>query len=158
MTQRLSWDEYFMSIAIMARGRSPDQFRKVGCVCASSTNRVRATGYNGIKAGATIPDGFYSDRENPLREQITNHAECNALDLCELGSVKTIYITCSPCQICAKRICFHGVNRVVYWESYHREQLFKGIFHFYGVKYSGLPTANKLNVINYLKEQSEIKL
>ncbi|MBP5749413.1 MAG: cytidine deaminase, partial [Firmicutes bacterium] len=50
MSQRPSWDEYFMEMAELARKRSTCLRRGVGAVIVKD-NRVIATGYNGVPRG-----------------------------------------------------------------------------------------------------------
>lgn len=147
---RLSWEEYFLLQTITTKCRSQDKFRQVGAICIGKNNRLLSTGYNGVNAGFEPPDGLYEDRENPLRETITTHAEMNALLLCKPGEVHTIYCTCSPCKNCAKLIVTHGVKNVFYLEEYHRESDYKTIFDFYNVKFSKIKKQTVINVISQL--------
>jgi dCMP deaminase len=55
---RLSWDEYFMGIALMSAKRSADPSTQVGCVIVRSDNRIVSLGYNGFPKG--IEDGTFS--------------------------------------------------------------------------------------------------
>ena len=48
---RLNWDEYFMSIAILASQRSPCKRLQVGSVIVKN-NRLISMGYNGFISGA----------------------------------------------------------------------------------------------------------
>ena len=50
MSNRPTWDEYFMEMAELARQRSTCLRRKVGAVIVKD-NRVIATGYNGVPKG-----------------------------------------------------------------------------------------------------------
>jgi dCMP deaminase len=135
VNKRLTWEEYFTILAIVSAARSPDPFRKVGAVCVSKNNRVLSTGYNGLPSGQDAPLGLYNDRENPLRFQLTIHAEKNALDLCEKGKVDTLITSCSPCFKCANLISEYGVRRVIYFDEYHRDVNFKQIFKKQGILY-----------------------
>ena len=73
MTDRISWNEYFMKAAELASVRSPCERLKVGCVLAKN-NRLISMGYNGFLSGSEhisiVRDGH---------EQATIHAEINAI-------------------------------------------------------------------------------
>lgn len=114
---RPSWDEYFMSIAFLAKSRSPCERLKVGCVLVKN-NKIIGVGYNGFLPGAPhesmIKDG---------REQATIHAEINALanttEKIEFGNFDTIaYITHSPCHNCVKSLLCNGVSTIIYNDLY----------------------------------------
>ncbi len=134
-SKRMSFDVYLLKLAHVVKLRSQDVFRQVGAVCASEGNRILNCGYNGLASGFEPTSGFYTDREDPIRELLTFHAELNALMLCKKGDVKTMALTCSPCKHCAKMIAGYGVERVIYTEEYDREQEYKKIFDFYKIKY-----------------------
>ena len=48
----ISWDEYFMGIAVLSSMRSKDPNTQVGACIVSKNNRILAIGYNGT------PNGF----------------------------------------------------------------------------------------------------
>jgi len=50
MSERLSWDQYFMTITLQVAERSTCSRAKVGAVIARDKN-ILATGYNGAPAG-----------------------------------------------------------------------------------------------------------
>ena len=54
----LSWDEFFMGVAILASERSKDPNTQVGACIVSADNRILSVGYNGT------PNG-YEDRFFP---------------------------------------------------------------------------------------------
>ena len=47
----ISWDEYFMSIALLSSKRSKDPNTKVGACIVSADNKVLSLGYNGMPTG-----------------------------------------------------------------------------------------------------------
>ena len=61
----LSWDEYFMGVAILAGMRSKDPNTQVGACIVSQSNRILSVGYNGF------PNGV-SDDEFPWNPSKTN--------------------------------------------------------------------------------------
>lgn len=44
----ISWDEYFMGIAILSAMRSKDDSSQVGACIVSPENKILSLGYNGI--------------------------------------------------------------------------------------------------------------
>lgn len=125
---RPSWDEYFMRTAYLVSERSSCLRRKVGAVLVKDKH-ILATGYNGAPANIKhcqstgclrrklgIPSG--------QRHEICRglHAEQNViLQAARQGiSVKNsvLYITNTPCVICAKMIINAGIKEVVISEAY----------------------------------------
>ena len=96
--ERINWDEYFMSIALLASCRSPCCRLHVGSVIIND-NRIISMGYNGFFSGVQhishIRDGH---------EQATIHSEINAITDCAKRGVSTngstIYVTHYPCINC----------------------------------------------------------
>ena len=77
----LSWDEYFMAVALLSAGRSKDPNTQVGACVANSQNRIVGVGYNGFPRGCSddeLPwarEGDYLDTKYPY----VCHAEVNAI-------------------------------------------------------------------------------
>lgn len=112
MEERLSWDEYYMGLAIMASLRSPVQTTKVGAVLVNRHNQLISSGYNG-----PLP-GFPHFRVNG-DESMEQHAERNAVAAaasfnggCEGG---TLYCTHTPCIECVKDVLSARIRRVVFF-------------------------------------------
>ena len=131
MSNRPTWDEYFMEMAELARQRSTCLRRGVGAVIVKD-NRVIATGYNGVPKGIR-----HCEETGCLRQQMNVpsgkmhelcrglHAEQNAIiqAACMGSSIEggTLYCTTQPCVICTKMIINAGIKRVVIKESYPDE-------------------------------------
>lgn len=116
MLQRISWDVYFMNIAIAVSKRSPDAETQVGAVIVDENNRIVSTGYNGFPPNV---DDLKLPNVRPYKYDYIIHAEINAM----LGSTmkgKTIYITLFPCKECAKALAAYGIKRIVYLNDYER--------------------------------------
>ena len=60
-TDYISWDEYFMGIAMLAAMRSKDPNTQVGACIDSPDNIIISTGYNGMPKGCS-DDEFPWDR------------------------------------------------------------------------------------------------
>ena len=116
----ISWDEFFMSIAILSAKRSKDPSTQVGACIVSKDNRILSIGYNGAPNGF-CDDEFPWDREgNPLETKYLYvvHAERNAI-LNFRGSRKDledskIYVDLFPCNECAKEIIQAGIKEIIY--------------------------------------------
>ena len=118
---RLEWDEYFMSLALIASCRSSCQRLHVGCVIVKN-NRIISMGYNGFISGAP-----HKSRIIEGHEQSTIHSEINAITDCawrgvSLESTK-IYITHFPCLNCFKSIAGCGIKEIIYNEDYNNNEL-----------------------------------
>jgi dCMP deaminase len=119
--ERINWDEYFMSIALLASCRSPCCRLHVGSVIIND-NRIISMGYNGFFSGVQhishIRDGH---------EQATIHSEINAITDCAKRGVSTnnstIYITHYPCINCFKAIASCGIKKIIYLDDYKNDEL-----------------------------------
>ncbi len=133
MTDRLSWEEYALSLATVASLRSQDPYRKVGACALNSQNMVIGLGYNGLASGKEIDEKiFWNDRDERRKYMI--HAETNCLSLCKKGDVKLLAVTLLPCSSCATMIASYNIQRVVYGGEYERDTLAKEIFKFYNIE------------------------
>ena len=45
----ISWDEYFMGVALLSGMRSKDPNTQVGCCIVSQDNKILSMGYNGLQ-------------------------------------------------------------------------------------------------------------
>jgi dCMP deaminase len=101
--ERISWDEYFMSLAFLVAHRSPDSQTQHGAVIVDAANKIIATGYNGFLPGA---EDICMPNLRPLKYQHIMHAEVNAILSAaqNLHNCK-IYITGLPCNDCLAHDC-----------------------------------------------------
>ena len=114
----LSWDEYFMGIALMSALRSKDPNTQVGACIVNEKKRIVGVGYNGFPTGCSDDDlpwdreGDFLDTKYPY----VCHAELNAV----LNSISadlngcSTYIALFPCNECAKVLIQSGIKEVVY--------------------------------------------
>ena len=114
----ISWDEYFMGVALLAAERSKDPNTQVGACIVDTQNRIISTGYNGFPQGCS-DDEFPWNRDEGAGETkypFVVHAELNAVlnarDKSLVGS--KIYVALFPCNECAKAIIQAGIREVVY--------------------------------------------
>jgi dCMP deaminase len=118
---RLNWDEYFMSIALLASCRSPCQRLHVGSVIVKN-NRIISMGYNGY-----IPGAPHISRIQDNHEQSIIHSEVNAITDCakrgtSLEGAK-IYITHYPCPNCFRSIAACGIKEIYYHDNYNNNPI-----------------------------------
>ena len=75
----ISWDEYFMGIAMLAAKRSKDPNTQVGACIVSQDNIIISTGYNGMPKGCS-DDEYPWEREGAqTKYPYVVHAELNAI-------------------------------------------------------------------------------
>ena len=127
MSDRLTWDQYFMTITQQVAERSTCNRAKVGAVIVRDRN-ILATGYNGAPVGmphCTEAGCLIYESKTPYGEVEQNcfrtiHAEINAIaQAAKNGSnIKdsSIYVTHTPCIHCIKVLVNTGI-KTVYYES-----------------------------------------
>lgn len=137
----LSWDEYFMGIALLSAKRSKDPSTQVGACIISKNKKIVGLGYNGFPTGCD-DDSLPWDREGDFlntKYPYVCHAELNAI----LNSIKdlhdcSIYVALFPCNECAKAIIQSGIREVVYLSDKYQETptntASKKMFQMSGVK------------------------
>ena len=149
----ISWDEYFMSISLLAAQRSKDPNTQVGCCIVSGKdspypeNVIISTGYNGFPYGCS-DDEFPWDRTgtpNATKYPFVVHSELNAILNAGGKSLvgAKLYVSLFPCNECAKAIIQAGISCVVYesdkYDGTEGNIASKRMFHEAGVKLVQLP-------------------
>ena len=130
---RLSWEEYALTLAACAATRSEDIYQKVGACALSHSNRVLGLAYNGLTSGKEAPKWFWKNRDK--RRPFMIHAEANLLSLFKRDECRLLAVTLKPCSYCARLICAWNIPKVVYYDDYHKDSKeTDDIFKFYGVK------------------------
>ena len=145
----LSWDEYFMGIAVLSAMRSKDPNTQVGACIVSKINRILSIGYNGTPNG--YEDKYFPwDRNGEFlntKYPFVCHAEMNAIsnfkgDKKDLEDAK-LYVTLFPCNECAKLVVQNGIKEIVYLSDKYKEtdgtKASKIMFDACGVKYTEFP-------------------
>lgn len=122
---RPTWDEYFMSTALLISSRSACERLHVGCILVSSgthKNRMIAAGYNGF-----LPGSPHVSRVREGHEQGTVHAEQNAIaDAARRGislEGSIAYITHFPCVNCTKILASAGIKAIKYHWDYKNDPI-----------------------------------
>ena len=114
----ISWDEYFMGLAVLSAKRSKDPNTQVGACIVNSSNKIMSVGYNGFPVGCD-DDVFPWERtgdELETKYAYVCHAELNAILNNRGANLEgcRIYVTLFPCNECAKAIIQSGIKEVVY--------------------------------------------
>lgn len=121
----LSWDEYFMGVALLSAQRSKDPSTQVGACIVNKQKKIVGVGYNGFPIGCSdeiLPwarEGDFLETKYPY----VCHAELNAI-LNSVGrdlSGCTIYVALFPCHECAKAIIQSGIREIVYLSDKYAE-------------------------------------
>lgn len=113
---RPSLESIYLEFASLLAKRSTCKRRSVGAVITTKDlTQVLGIGYNGG------PKGFPNDR---CREDLVGgcgdlHSEINALIKCGRGTPdKIMFVTVSPCRMCATAMINSGFSRVHYIQEY----------------------------------------
>lgn len=117
----ISWDEYFMGIAVLSSFRSKDPSTKVGACIVDTDHKVVSIGYNGMPRGCDEGQLTWNKGEDLDSKYLyVCHAEFNAILNTRNGSALngcTLYVTLFPCNECAKAIIQTGIKEVVYCDN-----------------------------------------
>ncbi len=118
----ITWDEYFMGVAMLSAQRSKDNSTQVGACIVNQENKIVAVGYNGMPTGCCdddMPWDRQADSALDTKYPFVCHAELNAILNSNSASLKdcTVYVTLFPCNECAKAIIQSGIKRIVYADN-----------------------------------------
>ena len=131
--ERPSWDFIWSSFASTISQRSMDPNFKVGVVIVPEDNTgVLAIGYNGDQKGGEN----CRDSDDPGNSGFL-HAEINALIKMDFNNPKRkkMYVTLSPCKMCAKAIINADIKEVYYIQEYRDDAGIK-LLQNHGIKVS----------------------
>jgi len=114
----LSWEQYFMSVALLSGQRSKDPNTQVGACIVDPRRRIVAVGYAGFPRGASDDELPWAREGAPLETKypFVCHAELNAIlnrNSADLAGC-TLYTTAEPCAMCAGAIYWANIGRVAY--------------------------------------------
>lgn len=137
--QRLSNDEYYLSLLAGVAARGSCVRRQVGAIVVDENYRVLSMGFNGPPKGfphcgevdhvppTNVPYGVWkavhcqgaTEQKGSTTKCMAVHAEINALLTCaDPNRAHTIYVSCTPCRNCALAIVNTNIRRVVCLELY----------------------------------------
>lgn len=154
----ISWDEYFMGIALLSAKRSKDPNTQVGACIVNENKKIMSVGYNGFPHGCS-DDEFPWERDGEssidTKYPFVCHAELNAILNNAGASLKgcSIYVALFPCNECAKAIIQSGIKRVLYLSDKYKDtdgvRASKKMFDAAGVEYRQITMSRDSIVINF---------
>lgn len=153
----ISWDEYFMGIALLSAQRSKDSNTQVGACIVNHENKILSLGYNGMPTGCCDDDmPWEREAESPVdtKYMYVCHAELNAILNRSSGSLDgaKLYVTLFPCNECAKAIIQSGIKEIVYMSDKYSDSAntiaSKRMFDMVGIKYRQYQTTGRILSIN----------
>ncbi len=114
----ISWDEYFMGVALLSAKRSKDPSTQVGACIVNDKNKIVGAGYNGLPIGCDDDEFPWEKQGDFLKTKYPYicHAELNAI-LNNIGMDLRgckIYTALFPCNECAKAIIQSGISEVIF--------------------------------------------
>ena len=139
----ISWDEYFMGIALLSAMRSKDPNTKVGACIVDENKKVVSIGYNGMPSGCDESQLSWNKGEGLDSKYLyVCHAEFNAILNTRQGTSAlkgcTLYVSLFPCNECTKAIIQTGIKEVVYISNKYEDtvgvQASKGMLLLAGIK------------------------
>ncbi|MCR5231280.1 MAG: dCMP deaminase family protein [Acholeplasmatales bacterium] len=142
----ISWDQYFMGVALLSAKRSKDPNTTVGACIVNEDKRIIGIGYNGFPRGCQ-DDEFPWGREGNVLDTkypYVVHAEANAI-LNSNQNLKgaTLYVSLFPCNECAKLVIQTGIKHIIYMsDKYNGTDMniaSKKMLDAAGVKYEKMP-------------------
>ncbi len=147
----ISWDEYFMSLAILSGKRSKDPNTQVGACIVGEDKKILSVGYNGAPRGFSDDDMPWGNKGETLETKypFVCHAELNAILNNNGRSLKdaTIYVDLFPCNECAKAIIQSGIKKVIYKRDKYKDteavKASKMMLEKCGVEYIQMEPTNK---------------
>ena len=152
----ISWDEYFMGVAMLSAMRSKDPHTQVGACIVSDDHKILSMGYNGFPMGCSDDDFPWCREGEPYDNKYfyTTHSELNAILNYRGGSLEgaTLYVSLFPCNECAKAIIQSGIKEIVYKSDKYSDtegvKASKRMFESAGVKYRMYTPTDKEIEIN----------
>ena len=151
----ISWDEYFMGIAMLAAKRSKDPNTQVGACIVSQDNIIISTGYNGMPKGCSDDEYPWERDGDQTKYPYVVHAELNAVLNANGRDLRgsKLYVALFPCNECAKAIIQSGIKEVIYISDKYRNtdsvRASKRMFDAAGVKYTKLEMKRDKLVIDF---------
>lgn len=152
----ISWEDYFMGVALLAAKRSKDPNTQVGA-CIVKDQKIISVGYNGLPNGCKDED-FPWEREGDFLDTkypFVVHAELNAIINArgkDLQGAK-LYVALFPCNECCKAIIQSGIREVIYLSNKYADtdvvKASKKMFCCAGVKLTPFESSVKQVVLEY---------
>ncbi len=155
----ITWDEYFMGIAMLAAQRSKDPNTQVGACIVSKDNIIISIGYNGMPKGCS-DDVFPWNREGEdTKYPYVVHAELNAILNANGRDLRgsKLYVALFPCNECAKAVIQSGISEIFYLSDKYASTpgtiASKRMLDAAGVKYTQLIPNIKEIKLNFIPDE-----
>lgn len=112
----ISWDEYFMGVALLAAKRSKDPNTQVGACIVDNNNIILSTGYNGFPIGCSDDEYPWAREGDETKYPFVVHAELNTILNANGKNLRDarLYVSLFPCNECAKAIIQSGIKEIIY--------------------------------------------
>lgn len=100
----ITWDEYFMGVAMLAARRSKDPNTQVGACIVSQDNIIISTGYNGLPNGCSDDEYPWEREGEETKYPYVVHAELNAILNANGRDLRgsRLYVALFPCNECSQ--------------------------------------------------------
>lgn len=152
----ISWDEYFMGVAMLSAKRSKDPNTQVGACIVSNQNKILSMGYNGFPLGCSDEDFPWAREGESINTKYfyVTHSELNAILNYRGGSLEgtKLYVSLFPCNECAKAIIQAGIKTVIYADDKYKgtptDIASKKMFDSAGVEYRKYESTGREIIIN----------
>ena len=154
----ITWDEYFMGVAMLAARRSKDPNTQVGACIVSPDNIIISTGYNGLPNGCSDDEYPWEREGEETKYPYVVHAELNAILNANGRDLRgsRLYVALFPCNECAKAIIQAGVKEMLYlsdkYASTAATRASKRMLDSAGVTYRQLHPSTKEIVLDLAEE------
>ena len=137
---RPSWDQYFFEILNAVSKRATCDRGRAGCVIVKN-NQILVTGYVGSPIGFPHCDDVGHQIKKVIHEDGSISEHCVRTIHCEQNAIcqaakrgipldgATIYVSMTPCRVCAMMLINCGIKEVKCQRKYHQglesEEMFK---------------------------------
>ena len=157
----ISWDEYFMGVAMLAAQRSKDPNTQVGACIVSKDNIIISTGYNGMPKGCSDYDFPWNRDGAETKYPYVVHAELNAILNANGRDLRDskIYVALFPCNECAKAVIQSGIREIYYLSDKYADtpgtKASKRMLDAAGVKYTQLVPNVESITLDFVPEENK---
>ena len=112
----LSWDEYFMGVAMLSGMRSKDPHSQVGACIVSEDNKILSMGYNGFPKGCSDDEFPWGREGEPLDTKYlyVTHSELNAILNYRGGSLEGMNVPKPLSRQESKQSCMTATNTQIH--------------------------------------------
>ena len=157
----ISWNEYFMGVAMLAAQRSKDPNTQVGACIVSEDNIIISTGYNGMPKGCSDDEFPWNRDGEDTKYPYVVHAELNAILNANGRDLRDskVYVALFPCNECAKAIIQAGVKEIFYLSDKYAATpgtiASKRMLDAAGVKYTQLIPSVKQITLDFVPDETK---